>query len=159
MIIGPGWDVSSDGSHVVYQLTTSQASGGLISSSRIYYAGADGSGATQIAQYLATNAMVHLRLAPDGTHVAITAATPSPTVITACVGSPGTKDDPCFRTYTPDAMSFAAWAPDGRSFVAATLDASYGQPPPSKGTLIRYTVDSTAGKVLVAGAYDPWSGL
>jgi hypothetical protein len=157
MVTSPGWDVTSDGSHVVYQRTTSRAGGGRISSSQIIYSRTDGSGGARIAQYLATDAMVHLRLAPDGAHVAITAATPSPSVVTACVTSSGAKGDPCFLTYSPDAMSVAAWAPDGRSFVAATLDASYGQPSTSTGTLIRYTLGTNVGQALVAGACDPWS--
>lgn len=52
--------------------------------------------------------MVHLRLSPDGKRVAITAAYPSPAVVTACVDSQGTKADPCFATYHPDAVSMAA---------------------------------------------------
>lgn len=158
MVISPGWDVASDGSHIVYQFTTSRVGGGTITSSSIVYAKADGSGGARIAHYLATNAMVHLRLAPDGARVAITAAYPTPAVVTACVGSPGTQDDPCFRTYAPDAISIAAWAPDGRSFVAATVDASDGQPLSTEaGALTRYTLGTSAGQALVAGGYAPWS--
>jgi hypothetical protein len=156
MVSSPGWDVSADGSHVVYQFTIPNASGG-ITSSQIFYAGADGSAPRQIAQYLATDSFIHLRLAPDGLRVAITAAFPSPTVVTACVGSPGTKGDPCFVTYTPDAVSMAAWAPDGSSFVAATVDASYGQPTSQPGALIRYTPGTSTGRLFASGGYSPWS--
>jgi hypothetical protein len=147
IVKSPGWDVSADGSHVVYQFTA--PGGGGIASSQIFYAGADGSFTHQIAEYLATDSFIHLRLAPDGTRVAITAAFPSPTVVTACVGSPGTKGDPCFITYTPDAVSVAAWAPDGRSFVAATVDASYGPPSGQPGALIRYTLGTSAGQLFL----------
>lgn len=156
MVSSPGWDVTSNGSHVVYQFTTPKAGGG-IASSQIFYASADGSSARQIAQYLATDSFVHLRLAPDGARVAITAAYPLPTVVTACVGSPGAKGDPCFVTYTPDAISVAAWTPDGKSFVAATVDASYGQPSGQTGALIRYILGESTGRLFITGGYSPWS--
>lgn len=156
MVNSPGWDASPDGRHVVYQFTTSKAGGGF-ASSQIVYAGADGSAPRQIAQYLVTDWFVHLRLAPDGARVAITAAAPSPTVVTACVDSPGTKGDPCFVTYTPDAYSSAAWAPDGSSFVAATADASYGQPSDHSGALIRYTLGASTGRLFVSEGYSPWA--
>lgn len=156
MVISPGWDVSPDGSHIAYQFTTLQSSSGS-DTSQILYARADGSGASQIARYLATNNMVHIRFAPDGARVAITAAYPSPAVITACVNSPGTKDDPCFVSYTPDANSLAAWAPDGRSFVAATQDASYGQPSVQSGHLVRYILGTGTGHSIITGGYAPWS--
>ena len=139
LITSPGWDVSADGGHVVFQRTTPRLSGG-IATSQIVYAAADGGDQVHIAQYLATSSMAHLRLSPDGTRVAITAAYPSPAVVTACVDSPGTRADPCFATYSPDAASYAAWSADGRSFLAATVDASYGQPTSQVGSLVRYTL-------------------
>src|SRR5262249_3571793 len=115
-----GWDVSADGQHVVFQRTTPKPSGsfGGIGSSTIYYANADGSGATPIAQSMATSSLVRLRIAPDGRHVAFTTALPSPSVISACVDSPGTKGDPCFHSYTPDAVAYPAWSADSSSFYA-----------------------------------------
>lgn len=154
MVVNPGWDVAADGGHVVFQRTTVRSGGGF-TNSQIIYAAVDGSHQAQIAQYLATSNMVHLRLSPDGKRVAITAAYPTPAVITACVDTAGTKDDPCFATYRPDAASFAAWAPDGRSFLAATVDSSYERPT-SPGSLVRYTLGSAAGQS-IAVAYAPWS--
>jgi hypothetical protein len=151
----PGWDVAADGSNVVFQRTTPGATGG-IATSQIFYATADGGGAAPIAQHLATNGMVHLRLSPDGKRIAITAAYPSPGVITACVDSPGAKGDPCFATYRPDAASMAAWSADGQSFLAATIDASYERPTTQSGSLVRYTLGSAAGQPLAVG-YGPWS--
>jgi hypothetical protein len=155
MVISPGWDVAADGGHVVFQRTTPGPTGG-IATSQIIYAMADGGHETHIAQYLSTSAMVHLRLSPDGKRVAITAAYPTPAVLTACVDSPGTKGDPCFATYRPDAASLAAWSADGRSFLAATVDASYGGPTTDAGSLVRYTLGATAGQP-IAVAYGPWS--
>src|SRR5262249_42130469 len=147
-VSSPRWGRSRGGSHVVYQVTTPRV-GGVFASSKILYAMADGSAARQIAQYLVTDSFVYLRLAPDGARVAITSAYPSPTVVTACVDSPGGKDDPCFVAYTPDAVSVAAWAPDGRSFVAATVDASYGRPSSPTGALMRYTLGASTGRLFV----------
>jgi hypothetical protein len=154
-VISPGWDVTADGAHVAFQRTTPHSTGG-IASSEILYATADGSGAVPIAQYLATYNMVHLRLSPDGKRMAVTDAFPTPAVITACVDSPGTKADPCFATYSPDAVSLAAWSADGQSFLAATQDASYGRPVTETGSLVRYTLGSATGQP-IAVAYSPWS--
>jgi hypothetical protein len=117
---------------------------------------ADGSHKACIAQYLATNGMVHLRLSPDGKRAAITAAYPTPAVLTACVDTPGTEDDPCFATYRPDAASLAACSADGQSFLAATVDASYERPTTQSGNLVRYTLGSAAGQPIAIG-YGPWS--
>jgi hypothetical protein len=156
MVISPGWDVAADGGHVVFQRTTPSASGG-IASSQILSATAEGGHVLHIAQSLATDGMAHLRLSPDGKRVAITGAYPTPAVLTACVDTPGTRGDPCFATYRPDALSLAAWFPDGRSFLAATVDGSYGRPPVTQaGSLVRYTLGSAAGQPVAAG-YGPWS--
>lgn len=160
MVTSPGWDVAADGSHVVFQRTMPRTSGsfgpsGGAATSQIFSATADGTDATSIAQSLATSAMVYLRLSPDGQRVAITAPYPTPTIVTACVDSPGTKGDPCFATYHPGASSMAAWSADGRSFLAATVDASYG-PPMQPGSLVRYTLGSAIGQP-IAVAYGPWS--
>ncbi len=151
----PGWDVSADGAHVVFQRTAPRPTGG-IASSQILYAASDGGHETQIAQYLATSNMAHLRLSPDGTRVAITAAYPTPAVITACVGSSGAKGDPCFATYSPDAASLAAWTADGQSFLAATDDASYGAPVTATKSLVRYSLGTPTGQPIATG-YAPWS--
>jgi hypothetical protein len=155
-----GWDVSPDGAHVVYQVTTPKNGDnmGAIASSHIYYANADGSGATQIARYMATTSLVRMRLSPDGSQVAITNALPTPSVISACVNSPGDKADPCFHAYTPDAVDLPAWSADGRSFVAATLAIPDSGGTGSHPALYRYTVGSSAGAQIVTGGFQPWSG-
>jgi hypothetical protein len=155
-VISPGWDVAADGAHVVFQRTTPRSTGG-IASSKILYARADGSDAASIAQALATDTMIHLRLSPDGKRVAITGAYPFPSsVVTACVDTPGTRGDPCLATYSPNAVSLAAWSPDGQSFLAATQDASYGRPLNETKSLVRYTLGSATGQP-IAVAYSPWS--
>lgn len=155
-----GWDASPDGAHVVYQVTTAKNGQGVgsIASSRVMYANADGSGATPIAQYMTTTTLVRMRLSPDGSQVAITNALPSPSVISACVNSPGGKSDPCFHAYTPDAVDLPAWSADGRSFVAASnviIDNGTAGVHP---TLYRFTVGAPAASIFVSGGFQPWSG-
>ena len=150
-----GWDVSPDGAHVAYQVTT--ASGGPdfgIASSTIYYANADGSGASQIASYMATTGLVRMRISPNGQLVAFTNATPSPSVITASVSSPGHAGDPNFHAYTPDAVAFPAWKWDSSQFWAATAedsDAGF-----THSDLRNYVVGAASGTIGVANGYNPW---
>ncbi len=150
-----GWDASPDGSHVAYQVTT--ASGGPdfgIASSKIYYANADGSGASQIASYMATTGLVRMQISPNGNLVAFTNAPPAPSVITASVSSPGHSGDPNFHSYTPDAVAFPAWKWDSSQFWAATAedsDAGY-----TAGHLENFVIGAGSGTVGVAGGYNPW---
>ena len=149
-----GWDASPDGTHVVYQVTTpatpsdTQPEG--IASSRIEYANADGSGATQILQYMATTNTVRMRFSPDGTQVAVTEAEPAPDIITGCVASPGAHADPCFHSYVLPAGQFSAnypaWAADGRTFLAE-----------GSGNLYRYSVGTSTGSLAQPNASNPWS--
>ena len=155
-----GWDASPDGAHVVYQVTTPKNGQGVgaIASSRIMYASDDGSGATQIAQYMTTTSLVRMRLSPDGSQVAITNALPSPSVISACVNSPGGRTDPCFHSYTPDAVDLPAWSADGTAFFAASnvlIDNGGMNVHPA---LYRFTVGTQAGSIYAAGGFEPWSG-
>ena len=155
-----GWDASPDGAHVVYQVTTPKSGQGVgtIASSRIMYANADGSGATQIAQYMTTTSLVRMRLSPDGSQVAITNALPSPSVISACVNSPGGRTDPCFHSYTPDAVDLPAWSADGTAFFAASnvlLDNGGANVHP---VLYRFKVGAAAGSSYAPGGFEPWSG-
>jgi len=148
-----GWDASPDGSHVVYQVTTPASAGdsGLegISSSHIFYANADGSGATPILQYMTTNNAVRMRFSPDGTQVAVTEAEPLPDIITGCVNSSGSSGDPCFHSYTLPAgqysSNYPAWAADGHSLLVE-----------SNTDLYRFTVGA-AGVLARSNATNPWS--
>jgi len=94
-----------------------------IASSKIYYAQADGSGASQIAHYMATNTLVRMQISPNGQLVAFTNALPSPSVITASASSPGNSGDPNFHSYTPAAVDFPVWKWDSSQFWAATNEA------------------------------------
>jgi hypothetical protein len=149
-----GWDVSPDGSHVVYQVTSPGPAGDSqregISSSQFYYANADGSDATPILQYMTTNGTVRIRFSPDGTQVAVTEAEPLPDIITGCTNSSGISDDPCFHSYTLSAgqqsSDYPAWAADGRAFLVE-----------SNGNLYRFTVGVPTGVLVRSNATNPWS--
>lgn len=147
----PGWDVSPDGAHVAYQVVSPGPGPDFgISSSAVYYANADGSGASQIAHYMTTNTLVRMQIAPNGQLVAFTNALPSPSVITASVSSPGFNGDPNFHSYTPDAVDFPVWKWDSSQLWAATKEAGS-----DTSNLQNYTVGG--GSVVgVAGGFNPW---
>ncbi len=155
-----GWDASLDGTHVVYQVTTSgpvQSAPVGISSSRIYYASADNSAQSQILQFMTTNNLVRLHISPNGKEVAVTEATPAPDIISGCVNSPGAtpQSDPCFHSYAlPQGFfsgGYAVWSPDGTAFIVA----AYGDPPGNG--LYRFTVGAPSGTLVQPGAYNPWA--
>jgi hypothetical protein len=150
-----GWDVSPDGSHIVYQVTTPLISGNFgIAASHIYYANADGSGATPIARNMSTNQLVRMQVSPNGQLVAFSDAPPSPSVLTASVSSPGDAGDPAFRSYSPDAVGYPVWKWDNSSFWASNSD-GYGVSGP--GTAIYYyVVGSSSGAVGVNSGFNPW---
>lgn len=149
----PGFDVSPDGSHIVYQQVTpdpSTTSSG-VASSQFFYANADGSGASRIASYATAASFVSMQLAPSGQVVAVTNALPSPSVFTASVTSPGHSGDPGLTFYTTDAGSYPVWNWDGRSFWASGSLRS--------GDLVHFTVGTPAAAIVVAGGHNPWSGV
>ncbi|HKB47361.1 MAG TPA: hypothetical protein VKC57_06670, partial [Ktedonobacterales bacterium] len=150
-----GWDASPDGSHVAYQVTTAGPGPDFgISHSTIYYANADGSGASQIASYMFTTSLVRMLISPNGQLVAFSNALPSPSVVSASVNSPGHSGDPNFHTYTPAAVAFPVWKWDSSQFWAATAedsDAGY-----THSNLMNYHIGTSAGVVGVAGGYNPW---
>lgn len=151
----PGWDVSADGSHVAYQVVTpGSGTAEGVSSSKFYYANADGSGAARIASNVATNRLARLLIAPNGALVAITAALPSPSVITASVTSSGASGDPNLHVYHPDAYDFPVWKWDSSTFWAASEAAS----DTGSGTsnLYAFTVSGSSSTVGVSGGYNPW---
>jgi hypothetical protein len=152
----PGWDASPDGAHIVYQLVTPSVSpSGGITSSHIYYASADGSGATQIARYMVTDSMVKLQISPDGRWVAFTNALPSPATLTASVSTPGGAGDSTFHGYAPDTYNYPVWKWDSSQFWAGKVDVANANPGASTGSLYRFTLGAS-GVVGVTGGYNPW---
>ncbi|MGZ3678332.1 MAG: hypothetical protein ACXWQR_07160 [Ktedonobacterales bacterium] len=152
----PGWDASPDGSRVVYQAVTPKTGSDFgITSSRVYAANADGSGASQIARYMTTTELIRMQFSPNGRLVAFTSALPSPSVISASSTSPGDRSDPNFHAYTPDAVSFPVWKWDSSSFWAANKGPGDTR---TTGTtaLYYYTAGSPGGTIGVLGGYNPW---
>jgi hypothetical protein len=155
----PGFDVSADGSHIVYQTVTPAASGSSneegVGGSRFFYANADGSGASRIASAATATSMVRMQISPNGHLVAVARAEPAPSVFTASVTSPGGSGDPDLHFYTPDAHSYPVWKTDSSTFWASTKDLSDVYPP-ATGNVEHFTVGSSSGSVGVAGGSNPW---
>ena len=153
-----GWDVSRDGSHVVYQVATSggSASGFSMGSSHVWYANADGSGATPIAQALSSASFLQMQISPNGALVAMTSSTPPGAVVTASVTSAGLPGDPNYHSYSPDALQFPVWKWDSSQFWAAT---QFSAPSTPSGSIYNYPVGAASGVVGVAGGYNPWYTL
>jgi len=154
----PGWDASPDGSHIVYQVVTPAGSGNLneVGSSHFYYANADGSGASQIASYVATTHLVRLLISPNGQLVSISTALPSPSVITASVTSPGHNGDPNLHFYSPDGVSFPVWKWDSANFWTARAEPGNGSGSGAAPNIEHYIVGSGTGSLGFAGGYNPW---
>jgi hypothetical protein len=149
----PGFDVSSEGSHIVYQRVTpnSSTTSSGVASSQFFYANADGSGASRIASYATAASFAPMQLAPNGATVAVAHALPAPGVFTASVTSPGLRGDPGLTFYTTDAGSYPAWSWDGRSFSASASFIS--------GDIVQFTVGTPAGAVVTPGGHNPWSAI
>lgn len=159
---GPGWDVSRDGTHIVYQVTTPTISpSGGVASAKIYYANSDGSGAVQIAHALVTNATARMQFSPNGQWVAFTEATPAPSTLTASVNSSGGSGDPTFHGYSPDTFNYPVWKWDNSQFWAGNESASsyyYGEPVTSTTpapALERFNLGGS-GTIGVPGGLNPW---
>lgn len=141
-----GWDASPDGAHVAYQVTTAGPGPDFgIAHSTIYYANANGSGASQIASFMVTTGLVQMAISPNGHLAAFTNATPSPTVISASVTSPGLAGDPDFHAYSPDAGGYPAWKWDSSQFWAT-----------SASDLRNYVVGTAAGVSGAPEGGNPW---
>jgi hypothetical protein len=155
----PGWDVSRDGAHVVYQHTTARTDQNFgAGTSQIMFANADGSNATQIAQSLTTTNFVRMQLSPNGQLVALDGVIQTDQVVTASTASAGGAGDPNYHTYSPNAAGFPVWKWDNSSFWAASQpDDTFSAP--YNGTLGYYTVGTATATVGVAGGYDPWYTL
>lgn len=153
-----GWDASPDGRHLVYQATTPAVpvsgptfEAGGIASQTIYYANADGSGASPIVQYMVTSSLVRMRISPNGKQVGITEAYGTPDVLSGCVDSPGKKNDPCLQFYSPDASGYPAWKADTSAMIAAATNSGGAR------DLWLYTAPHFAATTFVSSAYNPWS--
>jgi hypothetical protein len=112
-----GWDASPDGTRIAYQQTTvSFGSGSNPSiSSKFFAANADGSGATQILTGATSNSPAFLAISPDGKQVAVTNASPTPTVLS------GSMSGGMAYFYQPDAEGPPVWLADGTQFEADQL--------------------------------------
>jgi hypothetical protein len=157
--LSPGFDVSRDGSHIVYQKTAPvSGSGGDeegVASSQFFYANADGSGASRIASYATAHSMVKMQISPNGRLVAVARANPAPNVFTASVTSLGASGDPDLHFYTPGAVSYPVWKTDSATFWASTkdLDEVY---PPTTGNMEHFDVGASSGSVGASGGANPW---
>jgi hypothetical protein len=154
----PGFDVSADGAHIVYQKATPVASGGDqegVASSKFYYANADGSGATQIAACGTAKSFARMQLAPNGNFVAVARALPAPSVFTASVTSGGACADPNMKFYNPSAYSYPVWKWDNTTFWASTKEIAEVYPP-TTGAVEHFDFGVAAGSVGVAGGANPW---
>jgi hypothetical protein len=140
--ISPGWDVSADGAHVAYQLVTQ--SGGGIGGTKVYYANADGSGATRIASALFTSQLMCMQFSPNGQWVAFTTALPSPATLTASVSSAGGSGDPTFHGYSPDSTDYPVWKWDSSEFWAQASGGLY------------HFIRGGSSSMGVAGGLNPW---
>lgn len=153
----PGFDVSADGAHIVYQRVSASASdsGEGIASSQFFYAHADGSGASRIASYATSNTFARMRFSPNGQFVSVSRAFSSPSVFTASVTSPGASGDPNLHFYHPDGSTYAMWSYNGATLYTGTQDVGAYSPstPPN---VERYTVGSSAGSIGYVGGNNPW---
>jgi hypothetical protein len=108
-----GWDVSPDGTKIAYQQTaTSYAGGNLVTSSKFYAANADGTGRVRILTQATSNSPAFVAISPNGQVVAVTAANPTPNVLS------GDMDGTGMRAYAPDSDGRAAWLADSSGFDA-----------------------------------------
>ncbi|HEY1390363.1 MAG TPA: hypothetical protein VGF38_17635 [Ktedonobacterales bacterium] len=157
--MSPGFDVSHDGSHIVYQkVSPVSGSGGDeegVASSQFFYANADGSGASRIATVATAASMVKMQISPNGRLVAVARAEPAPSVFTASVTSAGLSGDPSLHFYTPDGRSYPVWKTDNATFWAGTKDlADIGFGPATN--MEHFDLGVGAGSVGAAGGSNPW---
>jgi len=155
----PGFDVSADGTHIVFQRVTPSAGDGGegIASSQFFYANADGSGASRIASYATSSTFARMQFSPNGQLVSISRAFPSPSVLTASVTSAGASGDPNLHFYNPDGSTYAVWDWRGAALWTGTADVGGGSTPPPN--VERYTLGTPAGSVGAAGGNNPWYSI
>ena len=153
----PGFDVSADGSHVVYQKITP---GGNtiegVGSSEFFYANADSSGTSRIASAASAASFVKMQLSPNGKLVAVARAEPSPnSVFSASVTSAGASGDLNLRFYELDARGYPVWKADSVTFWAGTLDLDTIRPP-TIGDIDEFNARDGSSDVGVSGGANPW---
>lgn len=148
-----GWDVSADGAHIAYQrltLTETAGNGGLNESSHWFAANADGSSATAILPSATANSMAYVSISPDGAHVAVTDANPTPNVLSGPIAGGAT------RFYdSPSGYTQIAWSADSSGFYAGT-----SSDPFSPTAIALYPIGPgghASGGTAVAGANMPTS--
>lgn len=152
-----GWDVSPDGLHIAYEVTAPATAPASVSTSRIYYADANGQNATRIASYTGTDRPVKLRFSPDGKRIAITESEPVPDAIVACVNTAGHRGDPCLEFYSSDVYDYPAWTIDGASFYATAVPSATGS---YSAGLYQFKINgSSTGTLFRPNAYHVWSVL
>jgi hypothetical protein len=148
-ILGLGWDVSADGSHLVYQHTVDTlSSSGLTTASQFFAADADGSGAHRILNTspgVTSNDMTYITISPDGSHVAVTNANPTPNIATDNLGGGSVL------VYSPDAMGQPAWLPDSSGFDVSQSTGSF--------TIFRYLLSTAPGAAGRIPGSTPFSGM
>jgi hypothetical protein len=81
-----------------------------VTSSKFYAANADGSGKVQILSQGTSNSPAFMVISPNGAQVAVTAANPTPNVLSGSMSGGG------LRAYTPDSDSAPAWLADNSGF-------------------------------------------
>lgn len=121
----PGWDVSRDGTHIAYQHMAVHLSTGPndpSTSSTFVAANPDGSSATPIfggGNPVVTHySTVPVSISPNGSLVAITAANPTPNIVTDSMSGGSV------RYYTPDGYQQPAWLADSSGFDATAEGSS-----------------------------------
>ncbi len=151
----PGFDVSPDGAHIVFQRVTASTSdtGEGIASSQFFYANTDGSGASRIASYVTSSTFTRMQFSPDGHLVSIARAFPSPSVVTASVTSSGASGDPNLHVYHPDGSTYAVWDWHGTTLWTGTTDVGGGASAPN---VEQFTLGTAAGTVSASGGNNPW---
>jgi hypothetical protein len=152
----PGFDVSADGAHIVFQRVTPAASGDTgegIATSQFFYANADGSSPSRIASYATAATFTRIQFSPDGRLVSIARAFPSPSLLTASVTSSGASGDPNLRVYHPDGSTYAVWDWRGTTLWTGTSDVAGGS---TASNVERFTLGTAAGSISAPGGNNPW---
>jgi hypothetical protein len=108
-----GWDVSPDGTRIVFQREA--VSVGPYITSSWFAVNADGTGAVAILPGAKAENGVRLAISPDGQQVAVTSAVPTPGVFSGSLAGGAT------RVYdVPDAYGQPAWLANSTGFFATT---------------------------------------
>ena len=152
-IIGMGWDVSADGSQLVYQDTAATLGGstGLITASQFFAANSDGSNSHQILNttpVVTSNDMTYITISPDGSHVAVTNANPTPNIATDSLSGGSV------RVYSPDAIGQPAWLADGSGF-----DVSQSNIDGTPQNMYRYLLSTPPGSAGRVPGSIPFTGM